>query len=67
MGWAVLGLALSMGLLGQLTQIGDVSAYGLILWIFALVLLAMGAKRGMRGVSYGAGPRLQRHKFLDLL
>ncbi|MFO6465303.1 VPLPA-CTERM-specific exosortase XrtD [Jannaschia sp. KMU-145] len=47
-GLALGGLALIVTLVGNRTGIPDLATYGLILWIMALVLVAMGWRRGRR-------------------
>ncbi len=45
-GVAVIGLALLMALAGNLVQINDLVFYALIVWVYGLVLVGFGARRG---------------------
>ncbi len=47
-GFAVLVLALAVALLGNLMEVPDIVAYGLILWVGGVVLVAFGWARGRR-------------------
>ena len=57
-GVAVIGLALVMALVGNLVQINDLVFYALIVWVFGLVLVGFGARRGPGLLAVGAAPRL---------
>ena len=46
-GVAVIGAGLVLALLGNLVQIDDLVFYALIVWIFGLVLVGFGARRGL--------------------
>ncbi|MDF2234566.1 VPLPA-CTERM-specific exosortase XrtD [Albimonas sp. CAU 1670] len=45
-GVTVVVLSLLLGLLGLLSHIGDVSAYAMIVWIYGMLLVSFGWKRG---------------------
>ncbi len=45
-GIVVIALGLSLGILGQLVRVGDISAYGIIIFTAGLVLTVMGWDRG---------------------
>lgn len=47
-GLAILALGLGIALLGNLMEVGDIAAYGLIVWTGGVVLTAMGWRRGRR-------------------
>ncbi|MET1414854.1 VPLPA-CTERM-specific exosortase XrtD [Roseibium sp. HPY-6] len=47
-GFVVLGLALLVGLLGNLVEIPDVITYGFILYVGALILILAGTREGFR-------------------
>ena len=46
-GVAVIGVSLVMALVGNLVQINDIAFYALIVWVFGLVLVGFGARRGL--------------------
>lgn len=48
LGVVVVALGLAFGLVGNLAQIPDVSAYGFIITLGGLVLVALGTRRGLR-------------------
>ena len=43
----MIGLALLMALVGNLVQIDDLVFYALIVWVYGLVLVGFGARRGL--------------------
>lgn len=45
-GFTIILAALVVGILGNLVHIADIVTYGLILWVWGLVLLAFGLRRG---------------------
>lgn len=47
-GLILMGLSLILGLFGKLADIGDVTAYALILWVGAILLLCFGWDQGKR-------------------
>lgn len=47
-GLLLMGLSLVLGLFGKLADIGDVTAYALILWVGAILLLCFGWDQGKR-------------------
>jgi len=47
-GLALMALSLLLGLFGQMAEIGDVTAYALILWIGAILLVSFGWDQGKR-------------------
>jgi exosortase D (VPLPA-CTERM-specific) len=47
-GLVLMGLSLILALFGKLAEIGDVTAYALILWIGAILLISFGWEQGRR-------------------
>ena len=45
-GVAVVALSILIALLGRATDMGDISAYGLIVWVFGMLLVSFGWERG---------------------